>query len=74
MYSRLGNVQMPPPDQKTKAWTQADWDRHEEWLKVRAQPKKEFKIVPEVILDKIFFQLKNFLKFLRNQSKFPWKI
>lgn len=40
MYSRLANVQLPEKSQRNK-WTKADWQRHCEWLKKRALPKRE---------------------------------
>lgn len=39
MYSRLANVQLPSRSQRRK-WTKSDWQRHCEWLKKRALPKK----------------------------------
>lgn len=49
MYSCLNKAKMPPTEQKMKSWTQEDWNRHNEWLKVRAQPRQQFEYVPEVV-------------------------
>jgi hypothetical protein len=42
MYSRLANVQLPEKACRKK-WTRSDWQRHCEWLKSRALPKREIK-------------------------------
>lgn len=54
MYSRLANIHLAENRQCRKKWTKHDWQRHCEWLKKRACPKKPFclkkKKCPEKIL------------------------
>jgi hypothetical protein len=40
MYSRLANVHLTVAKNKSRKWNAADWQKHCEWLKKRACPKK----------------------------------
>ena len=47
VYSQLGKTKLPSLEvEKPQKWTQDDWERHLQWLKDRAQPKKEIKPKP----------------------------